>query len=183
MAEDPLLGFSMQEVARRAGVSLRSVYRHFPGRKQLFEALYDWSSERVGVPSVVASIRTLDDLPSGAKDLFARFESELPVVRAGVLASLALGTSPSRRSDWDAVVEDVFRDALPDLETEQARRGYAMLRLLFTSRVWLTLSDRFGLDTPSAAEAVEWAAETLVADLRRRNAEQSGTKSKEGGSR
>ena len=169
IAEDPLFGFSMQEVADRAGVSLRSVYRHYPGRKQLFEALYDWTSSRLDVPALLRSVTTLDDLPSLAAPLFTRFESEAPLVRAGVLASLALGTQPATRAEWDKEVLVLFRAEMPNLHADEARRAWAMVRLLFTSRVWLTLSERFGLDTVSAADAVEWAARALIEDVKKRN--------------
>jgi AcrR family transcriptional regulator len=171
IAVDPVLGFSMQEVADRAGVSLRSVYRHFPGRKQLFEALYDWISAQLEVPTLLRSVTTLEDMPSLAAPLFARFESQSPMVRAGVLASLSLGTQPATRAEWDRTAGALFRAALPDLGADEVRRAWAVVRLLFTSRVWLTLSERFGLDTVSAAEAVEWATRTLLEELKRLNDE------------
>src|SRR6266540_4076896 len=100
ITDDPLFGFSMQEVADRAGVSLRSVYRHYPGRKQLFEALYDWTSTRLEVPALLRSVTTVEDLPSLAAPLFARFESESSLARTSVLASLALATEPATRAVW-----------------------------------------------------------------------------------
>jgi AcrR family transcriptional regulator len=175
ITDDPLFGFSMQEVADRAGVSLRSVYRHYPGRKQLFEALYDWSSSRLEVPALIGSVRSLEDLPSLAAPLFTRFESESPIARAGVLASLALGTQPAMRAEWDKTAGALFRAALPNLDADEKRRAWAMVRLLFTSRVWLTLSDRFGLDTTSAADAVEWAAQALIEELKRQNDDRGAT--------
>jgi AcrR family transcriptional regulator len=175
IAVDPLLGFSMQEVADRAGVSLRSVYRHFPGRKQLFEALYDWVSTRLEVPALLRSVTTLEDLPSLAAPLFARFDSEAPLVRASVLASLALGTQPATRAEWDRDAFAIFRAEMPNLDSDEARRAWALVRLLFTSRVWLSLSERFGLDTASAAEAIEWAARVLLEDLQRRNDDRAAT--------
>ncbi len=169
ITDDPLFGFSMQEVADRAGVSLRSVYRHYPGRKQLFEALYDWTSTRLEVPALLRSVTTVEDLPSLAAPLFARFESESSLARASVLASLALGTEPATRAEWDKETFALFRAEMSNLDSDEAHRAWAMVRLLFTSRVWLTLSERFGLETASAAEAVEWAARTLIEDMKRRN--------------
>jgi AcrR family transcriptional regulator len=37
---DPEAGVSMAEVARRAGVGMATLYRNFPGRRELLEALY-----------------------------------------------------------------------------------------------------------------------------------------------
>src|ERR1700712_473707 len=37
---DPAAGVWMAEVARRAGVGMATLYRNFPGRRELLEALY-----------------------------------------------------------------------------------------------------------------------------------------------
>ena len=37
---DPGAGVSMAEVSRRAGVGMATLYRNFPGRRELLEALY-----------------------------------------------------------------------------------------------------------------------------------------------
>jgi AcrR family transcriptional regulator len=37
---DPRAEVSMAEVARRAGVGMATLYRNFPGRRELLEALY-----------------------------------------------------------------------------------------------------------------------------------------------
>ncbi|HYU49724.1 MAG TPA: hypothetical protein VEO91_07355, partial [Candidatus Limnocylindria bacterium] len=94
---------------------------------------------------------------------------ESSLARASVLASLALGTEPATRAEWDKETFALFRAEMRNLDSDEANRAWAMVRLLFTSRVWLTLSERFGLETASAAEAVEWAARTLIEDMKRRN--------------
>jgi AcrR family transcriptional regulator len=37
---DPEAGISMAEISRRAGVGMATLYRNFPGRRELLEALY-----------------------------------------------------------------------------------------------------------------------------------------------
>ena len=37
---DPAAGVSMAEISRRAGVGMATLYRNFPGRRELLEALY-----------------------------------------------------------------------------------------------------------------------------------------------
>lgn len=168
VAADPLLGFSMQEVARRANVSLRSLYRYFPSRRQLFEALYDWSASNANVAGIVETLEGLEDLPASVHELFARFESDKAVVRAGVMSSISLGAQPERQREWDSVVAKLFHESTPELGEDEARQAFAVVRLLFSGRVWLSLTERFGLDTQAAADAVEWASSTLIADLNAR---------------
>lgn len=174
-AEDPLLGFSMQEVACRADVSLRSLYRHFPTRRRLFEALHDWGADHADVAGLVEPLEVLEDLPAVAHELFVRFETDRAVVRAGVISSLSMGAQPERQREWDRMAERLFQDSGLKLGEAEAREAFAVVRLLFTGRVWLSLTERFGLDTRAAADAVEWASSTLIADLKARSGRPAGT--------
>ncbi|WP_420884089.1 helix-turn-helix domain-containing protein [Micromonospora sp. CPCC 205547] len=57
---------SLEEVARRAGVGIGTLYRNFPSRRELFEAVY--------VEEVGAGQRTAGDV--GSQDLRDRSVSE-----------------------------------------------------------------------------------------------------------
>ncbi len=50
---DPDAEVSMAEISRRAGVGMATLYRNFPGRRELLEALY---AERIGALCRVAEI-------------------------------------------------------------------------------------------------------------------------------
>ena len=52
---DPAAEVSMAEVSRRAGVGMATLYRNFPGQRELLEALYVDE-----VDAVVAAAETLD---------------------------------------------------------------------------------------------------------------------------
>jgi AcrR family transcriptional regulator len=53
---------SMAEVARRAGVGMATLYRNFPGRRELLEALY--TDE---VDAICAAAQQVDDGPPGVR--------------------------------------------------------------------------------------------------------------------
>lgn len=53
-------GFTVAEVARRAGVSVKTFYRHFAGKDELLLALIEDDSRR-GVEHLRASLRAADD--------------------------------------------------------------------------------------------------------------------------
>ncbi|MFI1913698.1 TetR/AcrR family transcriptional regulator [Nocardia sp. NPDC020380] len=58
---DPAATVSMAEISRRAGVGMPTLYRHFPGRGELLEALF--TDE---VDAVCAAARTVDGQTPGA---------------------------------------------------------------------------------------------------------------------
>lgn len=58
---DPDASVSMAEVARRAGVGMATLYRNFPGRRELLEALYAFE-----VDAVCAAAATVEGETPGA---------------------------------------------------------------------------------------------------------------------
>jgi AcrR family transcriptional regulator len=69
---DPAAEVSMAEVSRRAGVGMATLYRNFPGRRELLEALY---TEEVDAICAAAEAPGAD-LPSWLRQLFAFFAAK-----------------------------------------------------------------------------------------------------------
>src|ERR1700742_2649431 len=59
---DPEAEVSMAEIARRAGVGMATLYRNFPGRRELLEALYTGE-----VDAIRAAAATVDGPTPGAR--------------------------------------------------------------------------------------------------------------------
>src|SRR3954451_20548922 len=75
--------FSVARLARRAGVSERTVYRHFETREALLDGLSEWYNERVAdFPADVAA----DAIAPTIAQVFADFDTHESLARA-VLAS------------------------------------------------------------------------------------------------
>lgn len=58
---EPDIGMSMAEISRRAGVGMATLYRNFPGRRELLEALYTGE-----VDAICEAAETLDEATPGA---------------------------------------------------------------------------------------------------------------------
>jgi len=157
------------ELARRAGVSRRTLYRYFPSRDSLVaaaaERLYDPAGGRrveVGGPdgivrSFLAASAVSTQRPQLARALIeSRGGREL---RGSVMRA---------RSEAIARALEPITDALDPAER---RRATAMVQELCSLRSWVTLHFDRGLDVEDAQGAAAWALETLIADVRRRNDE------------
>ena len=97
---DPEADISMAEIARRAGVGMATLYRNFPGRRELLEALYIDE-----VDAVCRAAETLQaDTPAGVlmawlREFFAFFNSKRHVADEFLKASgdrALFGTSRAR---------------------------------------------------------------------------------------
>src|SRR3954451_17488837 len=83
LADGGLEEFSVTRLARRAGVSERTVFRHFPTRETLLDGLSQWFNDRVGdFPDDVSA----EAIPTTIAQLFADFDDHEALARA-VLAS------------------------------------------------------------------------------------------------
>ena len=56
-----------------------------------------------------------------------------------------------------------------NLPADEVRRAEAMLGYIRSGRAWLVLHDHYGLDGDEIVAALDWAASTLLEDVRRRN--------------
>lgn len=87
--EEPDADVSMAEISRRAGVGMATLYRNFPGRRELLEALY---AERIN--DLCAAAGTVDGDTPGA-----RLEAWLHQFFAFVTSKRAIAAELLERSD------------------------------------------------------------------------------------
>jgi AcrR family transcriptional regulator len=76
---------SMREIAAAAGVSERTVYRHFPDRRALLDRLAEWLSERLGTGPLESTLGSADELARVVPEVFSRFDAEADMARAAML--------------------------------------------------------------------------------------------------
>src|SRR3984893_17457401 len=78
---------SLEAVAKRAGVGIGTLYRHFPTREALFEAVYRREVEQL---SELAEQLKSDASPVDALRSWLRSNVELVATKKGMIAALAL---------------------------------------------------------------------------------------------
>lgn len=155
----------MQDVADQAGVSVRTVYRAFPTRDDLFAGVLAAIKERFEAsagrpPTTVEELRR-----SIVPAVSAVYELE-PLYRA--LFATPMGRESHRRSAGErrATVEAAFADDIAGLTAAQVQQFAALVHLVTSSRGVLFLKDYAGLGRAEAAAAVSWAVAALTAAIR-----------------
>ena len=168
-AEKGVAGFSVQEVADRAGVAHRTVYRHYETREALLDGYARWLDERFGDLDEVTEPDDDDRIPTLTRHSWERFEDIAPLVEALVMVSLGSGTRVPRREERT----DEFREMLHDdgllehLDGDTAEAVVALIRTLASSNTWFVFRNERGIDGQRGAAVVAWALRTLLAELRR----------------
>lgn len=157
-----------REIAATAGVSERTVYRHFPDREALLDGLSRRLPESVGItPSF--RVGGLDDLPVTGRILMEVLEEH----HVAALAEAILNADPRRfASDTRTHSQDLQRllvTELPDLDERELLRIAAVFRCLLSSQAWLRMREEYGVPGTESGPVVAWVIEMIICELRAGN--------------
>jgi len=161
-------GFSIQDVADRAGLTHRTVYRYFSTRQELLGATAQLLAP--GAEETFSEVSKVEEWVDAIGAHLARTEANIEVVRrvvATVLASDNLRLAD--RGLHDRHRWEVFRRQFPHLPERDSRRTFATLRHLMSSTTYVFFRLRFGLSPAEATEAVRSAAYQIADQAARRD--------------
>lgn len=164
VAEGGLPDFSIQQVAERAGVSHRTIYRHYPSREDLLNGLMGWVEQQM--VEVGARFGSAESTPAQLHDAvrvnLRVFDELSESVEALTRLSMATGHEPPQRRERNAIFLGVAGKALPEASPEQVRAVAAVLRMLASTRAWLVMRQDEIVAQDEVAPALTWAVDTLL---------------------
>ncbi len=166
IGEGRILDFSVKDVAVRAGISYGTVYRHFPTRESFLEALYEVASEIMAQSSPFTP-QSLDDIPAMAGKTVEKFKERATLVQAFTIALLVNNVKPKSRHQRDEKIQEMVMDNNPRLSSGDARQVSVIISHLCSSLTWVSLKQRYGLNSEETAKAMNWALQTLIQNLTR----------------
>lgn len=156
--------FTMPAVAAAAGVSVPTVYSHFPNKKRLLDETAYHVRRLVGI---------FDEKPEGLGDLLQRHRAiyraleERDELRSAILATALDWPGPpmeERRSEIEQILEEDL-DGISGSDRENLVDALSVVR---TSSMALALA-RFGIEGERAAELTSWIMTTLIDGVRQRS--------------
>ncbi len=167
IVEEGPLGFAVQNVADRAGVSHRTVYRYFPNRKSMCEGIIDHFERLRDEQGERATPQSLKDLLGILPITFSSFGNNRALVRSLALLSLSTGAMPDRVRDRDRLVTRFVRELAPSISRTDQDRSIALIRHLGSSISWMILNTRFDRSDSEAADIVVHGIDLAIRDLKR----------------
>lgn len=164
---------SVAKVARRAGLSERSVFRHFQDIDGLYAAVADAHCRRihamhrptpndaalgVRIAAAVGEAASAHELSTGVRRAIRVHEPESPIVAQRV--------SEARRLAAEQI-EELFRPELEALDTQFRPIVRALVVAALSGETWDQLRDYSGLDERAAASAVAMLLYSIFSTLAR----------------
>lgn len=156
---------SVARIAADAGVAVPTVYKHFPNRDAIFEAVQARINERFGRPSWPTT-------PEGIRDSVPRlhrfFADHEPLVRAAV-------TAPALRPFWevtrrrrDDALRRALRPATVHLPKERATAIAAIVVRIVGAECWLDLKHQWHLNDDAITAVTQDALDAVLSGLPKR---------------
>ena len=167
LEEGKLSELTVPEVARVAGVSVRTLYRHFATREELIAAAAEWIAGHLwadpGFPENV------EDIPAQFAAQATAFDQHPHLVRAMAVSRAGSELRSFRRAQRLESQNRALLGVTGNLSRAEQRRAEAVFGYLSSMLAWLTMRDENGFSGGESGAAVSWAMQVLIDDLRRRN--------------
>jgi len=157
------IGFSVQAVADRAGVTHRTIYNHFPTREALCDAFSDYVDELLvassGVPERTWSLSSIPLLVEGLYRTLALRDRH---ARAYVMLMIGNRRPMSAWRKRSLMAEKLIAREQSGRIPLTPRQVTAVIRMFVSTMGWHLLTEQCGLSTDEAAAASAWATRTLL---------------------
>ncbi len=154
-------GLSIPAVAREAGVSIPTIYRHFHNKQELVAALGGYLMQKMGVASMQQP-RSLDDLLAFARYTFVKAEDMDEAVKIIAVSELGSQMRKNAMPLRIKMLEDALADELAPLNEQERVRLRNMILILTSSAMIRAFKEYLDLSGEAAADTVEWAIHLLV---------------------
>lgn len=165
LARDGIRELSIPHVAKRAGVTPRTVYRYFPTREALLHAVDVEMEARIGS---LFDVQSTAEIVESVRPQFATFAENATLVQALLQAGVGGEIRERGRQRRTERLRAALSKQFPQLSAGEVHRTGALIHYLFSAGSWETLQRVWGLSSDEAADTVEWGVRTLIDALQRR---------------
>jgi AcrR family transcriptional regulator len=160
-----LADLSVPAIAREAGLSVRTIYRHFPTKRDLLVALGEHMDQQAGYHFETLP-QSPDDLAQTVRDAYRQADT----LSTQIQAAYATGLGQEVRRERDMPIKlQVFAEALApilgSLPPHEQRHLLHLVTVLISRYTLHRFKTDLGVSANDAAETVVWALQTLTQAL------------------
>jgi AcrR family transcriptional regulator len=156
-----IASLSIPGVAREAGVSVPTVYRHFQTKDALLAAVYPHVVRRAGLDQI-APPRTLEELRDGVRSYFNHLDSFDDLARAAMASPASEDVrriNMKKRLTLLRRVPEAVVPPLPEADRDRIARLLVVLTASSAQRMW---RDQFGASVEEAADDIDWVVRAAM---------------------
>lgn len=166
VSADGPASLSIPAIAREAGVSVPTIYRHFGTKQDLLAAVYPHVVRRAGLDKLRPP-RSIEELRDGVRAHFDRVESFDDLARAAMASPASAEVRALSMPDRLAVfrrIADTIKPRLAEPDRDRVARLLVVLTASSSLRMW---RDHLGSSVDEAADDIDWIVQAAIAAARR----------------
>ncbi len=159
---------SIPAVAREAGVSVPTVYRHFATKRDLLAAVYPHAVRQSGLSELVIP-RSMDELRDALPDYFERTDSLGDLARVAMASPGSDSVRALNMPDRVAMFRRIADSVVPrpsEADRDRIARVLVILTASSALRMW---RDQLGSSVEEVADDVDWVIRAVIASASPRN--------------
>jgi AcrR family transcriptional regulator len=159
---------SIPAVAREAGVSVPTIYRHFATKRDLLTAVHPHTLRRAGLDELVIP-RSVDELRAGLRAYVERTDSLGDLARAAMASPASNEVRRLNIPDRLAMfrrIADSIEPRPSEVDRDRIARLLVILSASSAIRMW---RDQLGSSVEEAADDVDWVLRAVIASATSRN--------------
>ena len=163
-----IAAISIPAVAKEAGVSVPTVYRHFRTKQDLLAAVYPYGLRRAGVqePPFPASV---DELKESVRAYAAHVGSFDELTRAAMASPASAEVRALSIPRRLGMIERLVDAVEPPLAKADRERMVRLLAVLLNSSALRTWDEVLGASAEQVADDVDWIVRAALAASRRKD--------------
>ncbi len=162
VAEDGFEGIIVKDLAARAGIAARTIYRHFPDRNALHDGLADRLAESTGPAVTLAEWQTWPEL---FQSVYADFDRDEVANTVGAKLNAIRARSPADSMRRRQMFHDSIVANFSSFDDAEIEAMLAVVAILGSSRTWLRLKDEFDMPGTQSGPIMRWIMELVLADI------------------
>lgn len=159
LRDEELGALRLSDIAARAGMTERTLYRHFATREDLLKAVWPKLQARVGSPGFPETAAALAEQPTW---LFPNFDAEGGAVRASLFSPAGRELRRALNPERQAAIRKGVSAARPDLGEPALTRLCAVIHLIGGAYGWAIMKDAWDLSGEEAGRAATEATQVLL---------------------
>jgi AcrR family transcriptional regulator len=157
-----LASLSIPAVAREAGVSVPTIYRHFRTKGALLSAMYPFAARRTGLDAV-PDPTSVEELRAAIRAYIERLDGLEDMARAAYASPIADEVRHATMRSRVQRIERVAGSVKPKLRKVHRDRITRLLVVLTSSSALRMWRDHLGASVEEAADDIEWVVRAAIA--------------------
>jgi AcrR family transcriptional regulator len=157
-----LASLSIPAVAREAGVSVPTIYRHFRTKGALLSAMYPFAARRTGLDAV-PDPTSVEELRAAIRAYIERLDGLEDMARAAYASPIADEVRHATMRSRVQRIERVADSVKPKLRKVHRDRITRLLVVLTSSSALRMWRDHLGASVEEAADDIDWVVRAAIA--------------------